>query len=156
MITLDNPTTNACFGCGPANARGLHLAFSRDGDAVVCEYTPKPDETGWPGLFHTGLLLLVLNEACFWGAWELSGAVATLKGPSSFEIHRVPRVGVPFGVRATMEKGTGPAMRMKATAETAEGKPVATLDAGFEHLARSRVAKAGLALPDYVLRDMVP
>ena len=29
---------NRCFGCGPANEKGLRIKSYVDGDAVVCEF----------------------------------------------------------------------------------------------------------------------
>src|SRR5574337_979177 len=71
MATLENPRESPCFGCGPRHARGLHLAFERrvaaDGtEEILCEYTPKEDEIGWPGLMHIGLLFLVMMETSYW------------------------------------------------------------------------------------------
>lgn len=43
-----------CFGCGPANAQGLHIKTYPDPDGVHYVATVVPDERycGWPGLVY--------------------------------------------------------------------------------------------------------
>jgi hypothetical protein len=162
MPLLDNPVESPCFGCGPRHARGLRLQFAReraaDGvDEVVCTYTPKQDEVGWPGLFHTGLHYTVVYEASYWAAWELSGHVGVPRGPSTWEQQRLPVVGQPFQARARLATQDRDGVRVRAVSATPDGQRVfATLDAGFRFSRREVVQKAGLQLPDYLLRDMVP
>ena len=31
-----------CFGCGPANERGLHIRSFVEGDEVIAEWQPEP------------------------------------------------------------------------------------------------------------------
>ena len=51
-----------CFGCGPHNTIGLHLAFEWDGDTYLTRWTPGPEHQGWANRVHGGLLALVLDE----------------------------------------------------------------------------------------------
>jgi uncharacterized protein (TIGR00369 family) len=55
---------NRCFGCGPANAIGLHLEFllAEDG-AVVCLPTIPECFEGPPGYLHGGIIATLLDEA---------------------------------------------------------------------------------------------
>lgn len=55
-----------CFGCGPSNEHGLHLACFSDGDEVVAEWTPEPHHEGPPDIMHGGLAGALLD--CH-GAW---------------------------------------------------------------------------------------
>lgn len=154
MQPLDNPSENTCFGCGPTHARGLRLSFARDGDSVVCEHTPKADETGWPGLYHTGLHFTTLFEACYWAAWELTGKVHVAHGEQRFDQKRLPRVGAPFRVRARILERNADGPVLVAHSETLDGKPLATLTTMFRTESRARVEK--LALPRYITDDMMP
>jgi len=171
MTSLENPDENPCFGCGPQHARGLRLRFARDGDSITCTYTPKPDEIGWPGLFHTGLHFTTLFETCYWAALELTGQVHVADGPQLFDQKRLPRVGAPFTVRARIvdpqiDETTRPAGRvgihsrdpLKIIAEsaTAEGKPCARLEVGMRPGSRAATERAGILLPDYLLDSMAP
>lgn len=161
MPALENPAENPCFGCGPRHPRGLHLSFERttteDGvEEIACEYTPKPDEIGWPGLMHIGLLFMVLSETSYWTALTLGGRVHTVTGPIGFEMVRLPRVGWPFRSRARIMGREGDVLRITCAAESADGRPHATMTSTYRRAKRSLVEKAGLALPDYLLEDMDP
>lgn len=155
---LENPRENPCFGCGPEHARGLHLEFSRDGDAVVCAYTPKPDEIGWPGLFHTGLHFTVLFEACYWAALEITGKVhvAAAGKPQTYSHERLPRVGQPFHVRARIARREGATLVMEAESRRADGKPIGRSVGHFEPASRAAVERSGIQLPRYLLDEMAP
>jgi hypothetical protein len=156
MQPLDNPAENPCFGCGPGHARGLRLSFARAGDEVVARYTAKPDEIGWPGLMHTGLHFTVLYEVSYWAAWELSGKVANSFGPSSFDQQRLPRVGQPFTATARIAAREEQSFRVRASSQSQEGKPLATLDTAWRHPSRARMEQLGLKLPGYILEEMAP
>ena len=55
---------NCCFGCGPANAGGLHLEFllAEDG-RVVCLPTIPDSFEGPAGYLHGGIIATLLDEA---------------------------------------------------------------------------------------------
>ena len=161
MAALENPPESLCFGCGPHHPRGLHLTFERrtaaDGvDEVVCEYTPKADEIGWPGLMHIGLLFMVLMETSYWAALTLGGRVMTVTGPVTFEFTRLPRVGLLFVCRARFGAEAGKPPRVTCLAETATGKAVARMSSTWQRESRAAVQRAGIALPSYLLEDMDP
>ena len=161
MPILENPPESPCFGCGPRHERGLHLAFQRrtaeDGtEEIICEYTPKPDEIGWPGLMHIGLLFLVMMETSYWTALTRGGRVHTVTGPMTYEPLRLPRVGRPFRSTARLAGEEGGILRIQCVAEDANGKRHATLASGWRRATRSGVQKAGLSLPGYLLEDMDP
>ena len=59
-----------CFGCGRHNPIGLHLDFARDGDEVVAHYEPRPEDQGFPGIMHGGLIALLLDEAMGWAMYQ--------------------------------------------------------------------------------------
>jgi acyl-coenzyme A thioesterase PaaI-like protein len=59
---------NACFGCGPANARGLHVRSFVEGDEVVAEWTPEPHHEAFPGVLNGGIIGTLLDCHCNWAA----------------------------------------------------------------------------------------
>lgn len=154
MTPLENPDENPCFGCGPQHARGLRLQFERDGDSVVCTYTPRADEIGWPGLFHTGLHFTALFETCYWAGLELTGKVHVADGAQVFDQKRLPRVGVPFIIRARIVSRDP--LRLVAESTTAEGKPCARLETTMRLASRAATERAGIKLPQYLLDEMAP
>lgn len=158
---LENPPESPCFGCGPRHERGLHLAFQRrtaeDGtQEILCEYTPKPDEIGWPGLMHIGLLFLVMMETSYWTALTLDGRVHTVRGPMTYEPLRLPRVGRTFRSRARLAGTSGDDLRITCVAEDASSRVHANLTSTWHKASRAAAAKAGLSLPAYLLEDMDP
>jgi len=61
-----------CFGCGPANKDGLHIASYPDNDTLVCEWIPEPKYQGFPGALYGGLIGSLLDCHCNWcAAWHL-------------------------------------------------------------------------------------
>jgi len=55
---------NRCFGCGPANHRGLHLEFLLAEDhSVVCLASISDSYEGPPGYLHGGIIATMLDEA---------------------------------------------------------------------------------------------
>lgn len=63
---------NACFGCGPANPKGLRIRSIPDGDRVVCRWTPEPHHEAFPGVLNGGIIGAILDCHCNWtAAWHL-------------------------------------------------------------------------------------
>jgi acyl-coenzyme A thioesterase PaaI-like protein len=59
-----------CFGCGPANPEGLHIASFVEGDELVSRFTPKPNHHAFPGVLNGGIIGTLLDchsnwEACY-------------------------------------------------------------------------------------------
>ncbi len=68
-----------CFACGDRNEHGLHMRFERDPDgpegAVICRYTPRLADQGFPGVLHGGVLSTLMDEAMAWAMWAKSRAL---------------------------------------------------------------------------------
>ena len=161
MSPLENPSESPCFGCGPRHPRGLHLEFERvdapDGESEVqTRFVPKPDEVGWPGLFHHGLHFLVLNEVAYWAALTLTGKIWVLQGPATYSFDRLPRVGQVHLARARIVESTPERLSIRATTETEQGKPCGSVVAPWRLSSRSAVERAHLELPGYLLPDLGP
>jgi len=161
MAALENPVDSPCFGCGPRHPRGLHLEFeTADGPdgapEVRTHFVPKPDEIGWPGLFHHGLHFLVLNEVAYWAALALTGNVWVLEGPATYTFDRLPRVGVAHVARARIVERTRDRLTIRAASETEQGKPCGSVVAPWRLSSRAAVERARIELPDYLLPDLGP
>ena len=122
----------------------------------MCDYAAKPDEIGWPGLMHVGLLFTTLMETSYWAALTLGGRVHTVTGPVAFDPLRLPRVGRPFRAAARIVGREEGNLRIECVAQDAAGKRYATLASGWRRASRAAVERAGLSLPDYLLEDMDP
>jgi len=63
---------NACFGCGPANPRGLHVRSFPVGEEVVAEWRPEPHHEAFPGILNGGIIGTILDCHSNWtAAWHL-------------------------------------------------------------------------------------
>jgi len=63
---------NACFGCGPANEKGLRIRSVPEGDRVVCHWTPERHHEAFPGVLNGGIIGAILDCHCNWtAAWHL-------------------------------------------------------------------------------------
>ena len=61
-----------CFGCGPANPKGLHIKSYAQGDEVVAEWMPEPQHEAFPGMLNGGIIGTLLDCHCNWtAAWYL-------------------------------------------------------------------------------------
>ena len=59
---------NRCFGCGPANERGLRIrSFVENGD-VVCDWTPEPHHLAFEGALNGGICGTLLDCHSNWTA----------------------------------------------------------------------------------------
>lgn len=63
---------STCFGCGPANPRGLHIKSFVRGDEVVAEWMAQPHHEAFPGALNGGIIGTLLDCHCNWtAAWHL-------------------------------------------------------------------------------------
>src|SRR5262249_48312065 len=59
---------NACFGCGPANERGLHVRSFAGGDEVVADWQPEAWHEAFPGVLSGGIVGTLLDGHSNWAA----------------------------------------------------------------------------------------
>ena len=59
---------NGCFGCGPANARGLHVRSFEEGDALVAEWRAEPHHEAFAGCVNGGIVGALLDCHSNWTA----------------------------------------------------------------------------------------
>ena len=57
-----------CFGCGPANERGLHVRSFVEGDEVVATWQPEPHHQAFPGMLNGGIVGALLDCHSNWAA----------------------------------------------------------------------------------------
>lgn len=61
-----------CYGCGPANALGLHVRSFVEGDTLIADWTPAPHHEAFPGMVNGGIIGTILDCHCNWAAsWHL-------------------------------------------------------------------------------------
>jgi len=57
-----------CFGCGPANPKGLHIRSFAQGDEVVADWTPESHHEAFPGMLNGGIIGALLDCHSNWAA----------------------------------------------------------------------------------------
>src|SRR5688572_32667313 len=99
-----------CFGCGPANADGLHIRSfpANDGsDDVVAEWTPAPHHEAFPGVLNGGIIGTLMDCHSNWtAAHHLMSARGADKPP--------PTVTADYHVRMLKPSPTHGPVRLRA------------------------------------------
>src|SRR5688572_6061588 len=128
---------NECFGCGPANAKGLRIKSVVQGDEVVAEFTPEPHHLAFPGVVNGGIIGALLdchsNWTAAWHLMERSGASSppcTVTADYHIKLKRPTPLGVPLMLRAKVAESGDDRAVIEATLE-AEGKVCATCRGTF-------------------------
>jgi acyl-coenzyme A thioesterase PaaI-like protein len=63
---------HTCFGCGPANDRGLKIRSFAHGDRVVAEWRAGAHHEAFPGVLNGGIIGTLLDCHSNWAAaWHL-------------------------------------------------------------------------------------
>lgn len=66
--------TSICFGCGPANDKGLRIRSIVQGDEVVADWRPEKRYEAFPGVLNGGIIGSLLDCHSNWtAAWHLMG-----------------------------------------------------------------------------------
>jgi len=59
---------NACFGCGPANPKGLRIRSFEDGDVLRAEWTPQTHHEAFEGMLNGGIIGTLMDCHSNWAA----------------------------------------------------------------------------------------
>ena len=59
---------NRCFGCGPANDKGLRIKSFVQGDEVVCDWSPEVHHHAFGGVLNGGIAGALLDCHSNWTA----------------------------------------------------------------------------------------
>lgn len=57
-----------CFGCGPANSKGLRIKSIPEENQVVCEWRPEAHHEAFPGMLNGGIIGALLDCHSNWTA----------------------------------------------------------------------------------------
>jgi acyl-coenzyme A thioesterase PaaI-like protein len=122
-----------CFGCGPANGKGLRIrSFETDADVVVCDWKPEPHHLAFPGAVNGGICGALLDCHSNWtAAWHLmkrSGATAppcTVTAEFAVKLKRPTPIDAVLHLSAKVVESTDDRATVEAEI-TANGKVTAT------------------------------
>jgi len=119
---------SVCFGCGPANARGLHIRsfpiLDAEGDKAVCEWSPEPHHEAFPGMLNGGIIGTLMDCHSNWtAAYHLMRRLGEQAPPAT--------VTAEFAVK--LLRPTPTTLPVRVTARVAESsRDRATIDATIE------------------------
>lgn len=123
---------NACFGCGPANQKGLRIKSIVQGDVVVAEWRAEKHHEAFPGMLNGGITGALLDCHSNWtAAWHLMNASGAATPPCTVtaEFHvklkRPTPTDGPIKLRAKVVESSGDRAVVEAELE-AGGKVTAT------------------------------
>lgn len=57
-----------CFGCGPANEKGLHIRSFAENGEVAAEWRAEPHHEAFPGVLNGGIIGALLDCHSNWAA----------------------------------------------------------------------------------------
>lgn len=98
---------NRCFGCGPANERGLRIKSYPNAGEVVAEWTPERHHEAFEGVVNGGVIGALFDCHSSWtAAWHLMQRDGGTEPPctvtADFQVHMVcpTSSGGPLRLRA--------------------------------------------------------
>jgi acyl-coenzyme A thioesterase PaaI-like protein len=96
-----------CFGCGPANPAGLHVAShpsSADPAVLVARFEPRPEHEAFAGVVNGGILGTLLDCHANWtAAWHLRAARGLDRPPTTVTLEYAIRLRRPTPSSAPLE-----------------------------------------------------
>jgi len=103
-----------CFGCGPANEKGLHIRSYPKGDEVVATFTPETYQEAFPGMLSGGIIGTLLDCHCNWtAAYHLMKKAGSDRPPCTvtadyaIKLLRPTPTDQPVELRARVVESTG-------------------------------------------------
>jgi acyl-coenzyme A thioesterase PaaI-like protein len=123
-----------CFGCGPANEKGLRIKSRPEGDALVADWTSEPHHEAFPGVLNGGIVGALLDCHSNWtAAYFFMGRDGLLKPPAT--------VTAEFHVKLKRPTPSGTDLRLESRVVESKGRRAtvdATITAGGEVTATCR------------------
>ncbi len=142
----DRVYNQICFACGDQNAHGLHMRFERDGeDAVRCTYLPKPEDQGFPGVLHGGIVAALLDESMAWAMWAWDRALGVTAKMETRYRRSAPLDGA-LTIRARVESVRGRRVEVRAHIEDSRSVTIAEATALFMRLPPDEEQRMAVAM----------
>ena len=124
--------SSICFGCGPANEKGLQIDSYRCSEGLELRFTPSEEHQAFPGMVNGGIIGSILDCHGNWAAaialMEADGLEeppCTVTAKYSVSLKRPTPTGVELHVLAEVEELMKDRAQIKMTL-TANGKVCAT------------------------------
>ncbi len=121
-----------CFGCGPANDKGLRIKSWARGDTVVASWQPQVHHEAWEGVLSGGIIGTLLDCHSNWAAAHHLMTKAdehvlpyTVTAEFHVRLLRPTPTAAPVGLEARVVESTADRATVEATL-SAGGKVTAT------------------------------
>jgi acyl-coenzyme A thioesterase PaaI-like protein len=128
---------NRCFGCGPANEKGLRIRSFARGEEIVCDWRPQPHHQAFAGALNGGICGALLDCHSNWTAalhlMKKSGAAAlpsTVTADFHVKLKRVTPIDAVLHLSARVVESTDNSATVEAEI-SADGKVTATCRGTF-------------------------
>jgi acyl-coenzyme A thioesterase PaaI-like protein len=128
---------NACFGCGPANEKGLRLCSRVEDGQVVADWTPEQHHEAFPGILNGGIIGTLLDCHGNWAATyhlmqrtQAPTPPCTVTADFAVKLHRPTPSTSPVRLRAQVLGSSHDRATVEATLESG-GKVCATCRGTF-------------------------
>ena len=66
--------SSICFGCGPANEKGLKIRSFRKGNGLTMEFDPEEHHQAFPGMVNGGIIGSLLDCHGNWIGNSIDGS----------------------------------------------------------------------------------
>lgn len=131
---------NRCFGCGPANDKGLRIKSRPSGgpnDELIAEWHPEPHHEAFPGVLNGGIVGALLDCHSNWTAAHhlmvkrgLPSPPCTVTADFHVTLKRPTPMDTTLVLRARVVESEGDKVVIQAEIE-AKGKVTATCKGTF-------------------------
>jgi len=126
-----------CFGCGPANEKGLRIRSFPNGEEVIAHWTPEPHHEAFTNTLNGGIIGSLLDCHSNWTAAHrlmvsrgLARPPVTVTADYAVKLLRPTPMDGPLTLRAHVVDSTDERVTVDATLE-ADGKVCATCRGTF-------------------------
>lgn len=128
---------NMCFGCGPANDKGLRIKSFVEGDELRARFTPEPHHQAFGGVLNGGICGALLDCHSNWAAayhlmkaQGLDHPPCTVTADFHVKLLRPTPMDVELELHAKVVESKGDRAVVEARIE-ADGKVTATCSGTF-------------------------
>ncbi len=128
---------NACFGCGPANEKGLRIRSFLEGEELVAEWRPQPHHLAFEGMLNGGICGALLDCHSNWTAayhlmkrQDADAPPCTVTAEFHVKLRHPTPMDALLKLRARVVEISGDRAVVEATLE-ADGKVTATCRGTF-------------------------
>ena len=113
--------TGICFGCGPANPKGLQIKTFKEGDDYVVRFHPKPEHQAFEGAINGGIIGAVFDCHSNWASAHAiylqnpeKGFPSTVTASYNVKLKKPTPYGVELLFKAKIVKLEGPKSTVEA------------------------------------------